>query len=174
MNQDPLADVRRWLAAEGHDEPAAEAAFRGVFGLLPRLVPPTAFADRVLRAALIVSPAAAQSLWGHVLLRTAVGLGLVMTGLAVLAATTALPIPQVSFVVGSWASVVAGATAWLGRVLEIGLSVWGLCGKVGDAAVLVAAAPAVTCVLAGNGVLALAAFWGLRRLLRPREEMISW
>lgn len=174
MGRDPLDDLRRWLMAEGHDDPAADAALRGVFAWVPRMAPSADFADRVVAAALSGDLVADAGFWGRAWVRATVALGLVTTGLAVFGATAASPLPDLSSLVRAWVAMIAGGAAWFGRVLEAGLSVWRLCGKLGAAAAMVAATPEVGCVLAANGVLALAAFWGLRRLLHSREEMVSW
>jgi hypothetical protein len=174
MGRDPFADLRRWLKAEGHDDRAADAALRGVFAWVPRKAPPADFADRVVGAAVVGGLLTADSPWARAWVRVAVGLGLVMTGLAVFAATVASPRPDLASLVRAWVAAVAGGAAWFGRVLEVGLSIWRLCGKLGVATAMVAATPEVGCMLAANAVLALAACWGLRRLLGPREEMVSW
>jgi hypothetical protein len=174
MDRDPLADLHRWLTAEGRDDAEADAAFRGMFASVPRARPSPGFADRVVQASRVDGLLPVASPWGHVWLRLTVSAGLVMVGLAVFGASVATPIPDLSFLFGMWIAVVTGGTAWLGRVLEVGLSIWRLGGQLGTAAALVAATPEVSFVLAADGALALVAFLCLRRLLLPREEMVSW
>jgi hypothetical protein len=174
MDRDPLADLHRWLTAEGRDDAEADAAFRGMFAWVPRAGPSPGFADRVAQAARVAGLLPVASPWGPVWLRLTVSAGLVMVGLAAFGASVNAPIPDLSSLFGMWIDVVTGGTAWLGRVLEVGLSIWRLCGQLGSAAALVAATPGVGLMLAANGALALAAFLCLRRLLRPREEMVSW
>ena len=174
MSRDPLDDMRRWLTAEAGSDPAADGAFREVFRLLPRVGPSAAFADRTVEALRARRPRLVTSLWERVWLRPVAGLCLALSGLAVLGATAALPIPPLSFMVGTWVTAVTSGASFLGRAFDAGLSVWELFGKLADAARAVAATPAGSLVIAGNGLLALAAFCGLRRLLSPREEMISW
>ena len=174
MSRDPLDDMRRWLTAEAGGDPAADGAFREVFRLLPRVGPSTAFADRALDALRASSSRSGTSLWERVWLRPVTGLCLVLTGLAVLGATSALQIPRVSYLVGTWVTAVTSGASFLGRAFDAGLSVWELCGKLAEAARAVVATPTGSLVIAGNGLLALAAFCGLRRLLSPREEVISW
>jgi hypothetical protein len=174
MSRDPLHDLRRWLAAEARDDPAADATFRDVFRVLPRIGPSGAFADRVVAAFRVIVPVRAWSPCERAVLRPVIGLGLVLTGLAVFAVTLTFPIPDLSVLLGAWVATVAGGAAWLSRILGVGVAVWTLCGRLGEAARVVAATPEVAFVLAGNAVVALAAFCGLRRLLSPREELISW
>jgi hypothetical protein len=174
MSRVPLDDMRRWLTAEAGGDPAADGAFREVFRLLPRVGPSASFADRAVEALRASSPRSGTSLWERVWLRPVTGLCLALTGLAVLGASSALPIPPVSYFVGTWVTAVTSGASFLGRAFDAGLSVWELFGKLAEAARAVAATPAGSLVLAGNGLLALAAFCGLRRLLSPREEMISW
>jgi hypothetical protein len=174
MGRDPFADLHRWLMVEGRDDPGADRAFRSVFAWVPRVGPSGGFTSRVVQAAHARGLLAAGSPWEHAWLRVAVGVGMVMAGLAAFGATVASPIPDLSFLVRAWVGVVAGGAAWFGRVLDVGMSVWRLCGALGAAAAVVAGTPEVGLLLAANGAIALAAFWYLRRLLHPREEMASW
>jgi hypothetical protein len=174
MGRDPLGELHRWLTAQGLDDTEADAAFRGVFAWVPQAGPSRGFADRVVQAVRADGLLPVAFPWGQVWLRGTVGAGLVMVGLAVFGASVAAPIPDLSSLFGLWVAVVTGGTAWLGRVLEVGHSMWRLCGQLGTATALVAATPEVGFVLAVNGALALAAFLCLRRLLCAREEMVSW
>lgn len=175
MARDLLADLRRWLAAEGHDDPsAADSAFHAVFQVVPQYGPSAAFADRVLAAARATRRRPDWSVLNSPWLRPVTGIGLTLAGLAALGVTATYPVPAFTFLVGAWGGAVTHAAVWLSRTLDIGFEVWAVFGRVGAVTQVVIATPWVSVALAGNGILALVAFCGLRRLLGPREEMLSW
>jgi len=175
MNRDPLDEARRWLATEGaEDSAAADAAFRQVFRLVPRHEPPAAFADRVVGTARGLRPIRVGTLWDVVWLRLLVSFALLLTGVAALGLFVASPVPDVPSLVSMWAGVVSRGAVRLRQLLDLGLSVWMMCSQVGEAARAVVATPPVRLGLFLNGALALVAICGLRRLLSPGEEKISW
>jgi hypothetical protein len=97
----------RWLAAERDDRSdEADAALREMFEALPRLAPPAGFANRVL-ARTGLQTAAARSVFASRLLRLALVLSLIATGLGGIW----LP-PTLRALVGLWS---------LGDLVELGI-----------------------------------------------------
>ncbi len=166
--------VCAWLAAEGRDEPAAEAALRDVFRAVPRMDPSPAFAGRVLARLAAAHRAPGRSWWNARWMRPLTAAGAMLVGLAVLAVVSSVPAPGVSGVVRGWSFAVADGARALTRALDIGLWLWAVLVSVGSAARAVVATPWVSAALAVNGIVALVGFFGLRRLLGPREEVLSW
>jgi hypothetical protein len=107
-------------------------------------------------------------------LRPLTAIGLTLSGLAVLGAMMSLPVPGVSSLVHAWSVAVANGARLLTRTLDVGLWVWDVLGTIGLAARAVTATPWICTALGVNCVLAVVGFCGLRRVLGPHEEMVSW
>ena len=166
--------VRQWLAAEGHDDQAADAAFRDVFRAVPHHDPPAAFAEGVLAALQAGRRGRAWFLWDLRLLRPLTAIALTMAGLVVLGVMGSLPVTGMSSFVWAWSSSVADGVRVLTRTMDVGLRVWTVFVTVGTAAQAVVATPWVSGVLVVNGAVALAGFCVLRKVLGPHEEVVSW
>ncbi len=166
--------VRAWLVAEGRDDSAADAAFREVFQMVPRCEPSPAFSGRLLARLAAMKRAPGWKRWDPRWIRPLTSVGAVLAGLAVLVVVSSMPPPGVSGAVRAWSFALANIAGTLTRTLDIALWMWEVLVSVGSAAQTVVATPWVSVALAVNCAVALIGFFGLRRLLGPREEVLSW
>jgi hypothetical protein len=171
MSEDPTIEIGRWLAAERLSRiDEAETSFRAVFRQLPYRGPRVGFAGRVLAAAGLPTRdgRALNARW----LRVLGGAGLLLVGLAAAAPSVSMPmLPAPSAMSGLLALVVRGFS-WAGRLFDVGLSAWSTVGAVGQGLRAAAATPQAVALLTANLALAIAALWGLSRLMDPQEERV--
>ena len=162
-------DVRDWLDAElaGRTEDA-DRSFRAVAGALPRLDPPTRFADAVM--ARVGAMRAVPDMWARWWVRAAVAASVLSAGgaglslsphgwfMAIVASlrTVALGLGDLSAALQAW---VAGA-----------LALWAGLAHAGVVAGRQLAGPAPLLILLVNFAMAAGAFAALRRLMPSQEN----
>jgi len=165
-----MADERlsRWLVAEEAgraDE--AEAAFSALFAdRVPVLAPPLAFTGRVVDAVLARRTA---SPWTWLPVRLLGASAAVVMGLVLLALTLD-PFLALQASARGTAALAADARAVLHAWLAMAASAWALAGTLGRTMLVASSSGFAPLILAANLLLALAASFGLARVLAPREE----
>ncbi len=166
-------EVRRWLGAEedGLDGVADRALARALAGLEHR-GPTPGFADRVLSRTGRLAPVA--GVWRSWWLRFPVAASLLTAGL-----TAAVLLPAGVVVVGFLGRTFAGsllAASWhaMARWTTIAFRWWGVVADVVEALGASLATPAAIAILSANVLLAAASLLGLKRLLKPPEELMPW
>lgn len=168
MTQDEL---KRWMEAEGEgrlDE--ADQLFGALFAQhVPVLAPPSAFADRVAREAFA---ARASSPWAWRSVRLGTGVAAAVMGLVLSVVLTLDPFAVLEVSVGRAAGLLADARAVLQAGLASAVTAWTLAASLGRATLVASSSGLVPFVLVANLLLALVSWYGLTRLLAPREECL--
>lgn len=154
----------RWLAAERDDRSEeAEAALFELFETLPRIAPPSGFADRVLARAGV--QAAGRDLFASRWMRLAVALAMLATGFGVLLLPSTLEVLRT--LAGIWSlgelvqggvQALAAASQWLASALQL----WDLLVTVGRALIQPLTLPQTTAMLTVCLLVASLAFRFLR------------
>jgi hypothetical protein len=160
----------RWLTAEQNDRAEeADAALVALFTVLPPLLPPAGFADRVmLRAGLETEMAVAparRSLFASLWVRGALTLCLLSIGVSVLWLPQMLRaiagLLSVGGLVRIWTGSLVTACRWLGSALGL----WDFLLTVGRALATPLETPAVALALVSCLLVSLLAFRSLRGLI---------
>jgi hypothetical protein len=151
---------RRWVAAErdGRDD-QADVAFRDVAPMLPIRTPRPDFASRVMHAVEREAIRRARVARGLVVVCSVVSVGF--------AIGVILQLPRLL-----QAALDAGLAAllWTLVALNRGLDAWAILAQFGRTVAAVVDTPEVTVSIVGLGVVAVAALYGLHRMLELEER----
>ncbi len=166
-------EVRQWLGAEedGLDS-AADRALARALASLERRGPTRGFADRVLLSAGRMAPVA--GVWRSWWLRFPVAACLLTAGV-----TAGVLLPVILLVVVPLGRAMGGTllvACWhaVARWTTTAFASWAVVADVFEALGASLATPAAIAVLSANVLLAAASLFGLKRLLKPSEELIPW
>jgi len=156
-------DWRRWLAAEreGRDD-EADAALLEAFGAVERRAPDAGFVARVTGAVTMASRRQAR------LVRAALTAG----GALALAMTVAM-VTQVPRLFAPALNVGVGGMVWTVAAVDRSFSVWTVFAQFARAIGALIVAPQVTLLLMALALVAIAALYGLNRVLELEERSSS-
>ena len=156
-------DWRRWLAAERDEQDdEADAALLAAFSAVERRVPDTGFAARVTDGVAAASRRQAR------LARAVLTAG----GVLALAMLIAM-LTQVPRLFAPMLNVGVGGMVWTVAAVDRGFSVWSVFAQFARATGAVIVAPQVTLLLMALAVIAIAALYGLNRVLELEERSTS-
>jgi hypothetical protein len=172
MRLNPEDQLRQWLAAEreGRRE-EADLMFVRVFRLVERREPGPRFAESVLSAASVATPAARPGLlaerWGRLVL----AIGLILAG----AAMTELRLVSLSAHLvsglGDGLGLAVRVFTWSGSFFNAVLRAWSMVIGVGRGLQTAATSPLVIAVMVASLIVAASAAYALQRLLNPQQEL---
>jgi hypothetical protein len=163
MGTEDHSGWQRWVAAEQDNrDDEADDALRGVFRAVPMHLPSDHFAAGV--AEQIARAAARQA--------RIVKVAFVSGGLLATVITVAL-LPYIPRLVRALLDLSVRAIVWTIFALERGRDVWSILGQFARAAGALVVAPQVTFVLIVFGLIAIAALYGLNRILELEERSSS-
>lgn len=165
-------DIRDWLTAErDRSDDLAEQALRRAFTELGRRAPVAGFADRALLRASRFAPASRA--WRPWWLRLSIAACLVAAGLVIALLPAWWPTAgAVARALGS--PVVSACSYWSGHWINAGFAFWAVIQDLAAAARASLVTPAALLVLSANVLLAATSLFGLKRLLKPSEELMPW
>ncbi len=156
-------DWRRWSAAEREQrEDDADMALRAAFSAVPRRAPGDQFAVRVSEA--VARTAVRQARIARVVVTA--------SGLSFLAILVAL-LTQVPRLFRPVLDVGVGGLVWTVAAVDGGFSVWSVLSQLARSAAALIVAPQVTLVLMALALVAVAALYGLNRMLELEERSSS-
>lgn len=163
---------RRWMAAEHesrHGSPGspgsddeADAALRAVFAAVPSRHAREGFSSRVAIA--VAREARRRARLARAVLTTA--------GVSFLALSIVL-LTQVPRLFRPMLDVGVGGLVWTVAAVDRGISVWGVLARFARTTGALVVAPQVTLVLMGLALVAIAALYGLNRVLELEERSSS-
>ncbi len=163
-------EVREWLDAERlSKDTLAEQSLSRAFAEIERRSPGPGFADRVMLASGLGRAAA---FWRSRWLRAAIAVGMVAAGLAVVA------LPAVWLVADPLARALGSPLALtishgVTRTMARTFAVWSVLDDVASALRASLDTGPVLALLAANALMAATSLFGLKRLLKAPEELIS-
>ena len=150
-------DAERWLESEGHDDPAAEAAFASLFSAMPAVEPSPSFVQRTVDAAWAVRARRRRVMqWSGVAAAAIVALSV--------AVSVGLGVP--AWVMSVTAQVFAGSIKALMWAATAGLELAAVMARTGAAAARVAVMPQSLAALLIVELIGAGALYSLHRLLR--------
>jgi hypothetical protein len=164
-------DVKEWLTSEEEaSEEAAEAAFARVLTALPAVEPGPEFVQRAVAASWAGGTMRPRRSTSRLLVRLAAGL---LLAAASAFASYGIALDAGSRVVATAAVFCSEVFLWLVTSAEIALDWWLITARVGNGVASVAATPAGIAALGVAQLVALGAFYLLRRLLAGDDTFRS-